>query len=89
MNVDAEYLKDLWEAQAGRCALTNIPLMHGGNNLNLKASLDRKDSSIGYVKGNVQFVSCAINYAKSSESDSVIHDLVRLLFEHYPSSAVS
>lgn len=34
------------------------------------ASLDRIDSSKGYIEGNVQFVSTPINYMKNTMSDS-------------------
>jgi hypothetical protein len=33
-----------------------------------KASLDRIDSTKGYIKGNVEFVCLAINYAKNKFS---------------------
>lgn len=33
-----------------------------------QASLDRIDSSRGYVKGNVEFVCLAVNFAKSTFS---------------------
>ena len=53
--------------------------MHGGTNVNYKASLDRKDSSKGYIEGNVQFVSCALNYAKNSSDDSSVVELISLI----------
>lgn len=40
------------------------------------ASLDRIDSSKGYVKGNVQFVCLSMNYAKNGFSDQQIKDFV-------------
>ena len=78
-DVDVQYLMEVWEKQKGLCAWSNIQLVHGGKNINLKASLDRIDSSLGYIKGNVQFVSCALNYAKSSEPDSSIYELLSLI----------
>ena len=39
------------------------------------ASLDRIDSNKGYIKGNVQFISTAINYMKNNMSNE---DTVKL-----------
>jgi hypothetical protein len=82
-DLDLSYLKELWEAQDGRCALTNIPIFFGATDYVHMPSIDRRDSGIGYLKGNVQFVSCSINYAKSKMDDQRIHDLVYLILEHY------
>lgn len=71
--VDLTYLdlKTLWSAQSGKCAYTGIKLvLNSGSRQDIRylASLDRIDSSLPYQKGNVQFVSTAINYAKSDMS---------------------
>lgn len=66
-DVTVEYLKELWNKQEGVCALSNIKMVlsaHSGKN-NLNVSVDRIDSSIGYVKGNLQLVCVAVNYMKS------------------------
>lgn len=85
-DLSVAFLKCLWKNQNGLCAITSIPLVHPllATNINHKASLDRINSSKGYIQGNVQFVSCAINYAKNNNSDQMIHDFIRLLIEHYP-----
>ncbi|MBD2771841.1 hypothetical protein [Iningainema tapete] len=70
--ITLEYLKALWEQQNGICSYTGWKLdnpettAHWENNqLHPKrASLDRIDSSLGYVLGNVQFVSVMANFAK-------------------------
>jgi len=54
-------LVELWMAQAGRCALSG--LRFGKKCSPFSASLDRIDSSRGYVPGNVRFVLTALNYA--------------------------
>lgn len=62
-----DYLKEIWESQNGICIYSGIKLNErsykGGNDMNT-ASLDRVDSSQGYIKGNVQFVSMNINFLK-------------------------
>jgi hypothetical protein len=73
---------ELWNNQKGKCALTNITLILR-NDEKIKpntASLDRIDSSIGYVKGNVQFVAYSINLAKvdfdNQEFIDFLHEVV-------------
>lgn len=69
-DLDEEYLNQIWNSQNGKCALTNIPIIirnydYSGRVKPNTASLDRIDSSLGYIKGNVQFVAYSINVAKS------------------------
>jgi hypothetical protein len=79
VEVSLQDLKDVWEDQCGMCPYTGMELLHpkhnGINDPILTASLDRIDSNRGYVRGNVQFVSMAINYAKNKMSHN---DMVRL-----------
>lgn len=63
-DITLEYLKELWESQDGKCPYTGWPMKNlecctPDKQLPLtpdRASLDRIDSSKGYIKGNVQFV---------------------------------
>gem|GEM_PF-6560452 len=67
--ITLQYLKELWEKQGGRCPYTgweldNPETTKDWDNRPLhprRASLDRIDSSLGYVPGNVQFVSVIAN----------------------------
>lgn len=59
-SVTPEYLWSLWEQQEGKCALSGLSLRHGTD-----ASIDRIDSSRGYVEGNVQWVHQKINRMKT------------------------
>lgn len=70
-------IKKLWEAQNGRCRYTGWSLVlprsgtwEPGVPDALKASLDRVDSTKGYVLDNVQFISLAANLAKNNFSES-------------------
>lgn len=84
IGVDTEYLESLWNEQDGKCALSGLDMevrtrtLRPHNNY-LVASLDRIDSSKGYVVGNVQFVCYALNLAKQSGSDSDFRDFLTLL----------
>lgn len=67
-------LKDQWEKQEGKCIYTNIKLELPIQKKNVpsitkQASLDRIDSSKGYIPGNIQFVCSCINMLKNNLSD--------------------
>lgn len=80
-NIDLEYLKQLWESQNGICPYTGIKLkLPTYNNYDFYfncASLDRIDSSKGYIKGNVQFIALPINLMKSTKSDTEIKQFLK------------
>jgi hypothetical protein len=67
-NLTPQYLKQVWESQNGVCIYSGVTLIKGSTDKIYMASLDRIDSSRGYVPGNVQFVSTAVNYMKSTMS---------------------
>lgn len=68
-NVTYEYLWELYESQGRICALSGESIYidkHYGQRTNEQtASLDRIDSSKGYVVGNVQWVHKVVNGIKS------------------------
>lgn len=64
------YLLDLWEKQSGRCAYTRLPLIATANQPNT-ISLDRVDSSKGYVVGNLQLVCAAVNKMKQEYDENM------------------
>lgn len=76
VDIDLEYLKHLWESQNGICLYTGIyltlPTYVNHDFFFNCASLDRIDSSKGYVKGNVQFIALPINLMKSTKSETEI-----------------
>lgn len=85
--IDVNYLKNLWEAQSGKCAYTGIGMILPKNTKEnsiirslKKASLDRIDSKKGYVQGNVQFVCLSLNIAKkdftNEEMKSFLSEIV-------------
>lgn len=61
-NLSFEYLADLLIEQDFKCALSGLDIQ--AMDINNNASLDRIDSSFGYVKGNVQWVTSKINMMK-------------------------
>lgn len=83
VEIDQEYLWELFCKQLGECAITKLPLNLGEKygDINRTASLDRIDSSKGYVKGNVQWVHKEINRMKGNLSEKSFVDLCRSVFE--------
>lgn len=83
VDVTIEDLKEQWEKQDGKCPYTGFELVLP-ENMNIKkidffhrASLDRIDSSKGYVKGNIQFISTPINLMKLTRSDQEVKDFLK------------
>ena len=60
----------LLDQQCRRCALTGLSFRPNETNPHLKLSLDRKNSSLGYVPGNLQIVTRAANFYKSASDAS-------------------
>lgn len=90
-DITLDDLKDLWELQKGICPYSNINLKlstHTNTSSDIihSASLDRIDSSKGYIKGNIQYVSLAINYMKSTMSHEETIQMCKIIAENYKSS---
>jgi cytidyltransferase-like protein len=65
-NMSIKYLEELYENQNKKCKFTGDDISFEDNT----ASLDRIDSSKGYVKGNVQWVHKDINKIKNNKTDN-------------------
>jgi len=63
-NITDKYMYDLWNQQAGLCALTGRKMLLEKQVSN-SLSIDKKIPKLGYVEGNVQWVTIAANRAKS------------------------
>ena len=69
--VTLEDLNDIWNEQSGKCIYSGVDLQLPTHTNSLKdvdpwfvASIDRIDSTKPYIKGNIQFISKTLNYAK-------------------------
>lgn len=71
-------LVELYEKQNGRCAITNIE-MTTIFNTHTTISVDRIESSVGYIPGNIQLVCVAINLAKHHLSQESIIEFVEMI----------
>jgi hypothetical protein len=78
-----------WTLQGGRCPSTGWNLVLPDSTVGWKsgtsprcASVDRIDSSLGYIKGNIVFVAVIYNYAKNAFSDADVIDFCQAVANH-------
>lgn len=82
--VTLKELKEVWDKQKGICTYSKVKLItptKGRNNRIFTASLDRINSSIGYTKENIQFISINMNYLKNDMSHEEMLNYLLLLKE--------
>lgn len=65
-DLSLDYLVELWDSQEGLCAVSGVPMTHmrGKGKVMTNVSIDRIDSDIGYVRGNIQLVCYVVNIMK-------------------------
>ena len=73
-NISETDVFDLWGKQEGLCAYTKLPMLATSNQFNT-VSLDRIDSSKGYIVGNIQLVCAAINKMKQEYPEELFIQL--------------
>jgi hypothetical protein len=81
-----EYLKEVWDNQNGICPYTGIKMEISRTSQDedikktpTKASLDRIDPNIGYIKGNVEFVCYCINVMKNDFTKDQMINFINLI----------
>jgi hypothetical protein len=80
VEVTLEYISELFDKQGGKCALTGWDIVFGGGAKDWRettASLDRIDSRLGYIEGNVQWVHKDVNIAKHDYPQNYFIELCR------------
>ena len=78
--VSKEYLWQLYQKQNSKCALSGLPINFAEKTTDSNdASLDRIDSSQGYIKGNVQWVHKDINKMKMDLPQERFIELCKLV----------
>lgn len=83
--INWKYLFDIWEQQNGRCVYSGVPLSIEANHPH-SVSIDRIDSSIGYLKGNLQLVSAAVSRMKQEFDEEFFLSTCRLIAENMPTT---
>lgn len=89
-SISIQYAWGIYQSQGGKCKYSGIPIVfdldfkHGARKGHPRqtASLDRKDSDIGYVEGNVQWVHKDINKMKNVFSEEYFLNLVSMIYNH-------
>lgn len=74
----------LWEAQNGRCALSNVPMTHhkdGQGRKDFNASLDRVVPERGYIAGNVQLVCDRANTMRHTLSMDMFYWWIKCIYD--------
>ena len=81
--INVQYIKELWNRQNGLCFWFNVPMdlkMSETEEINLsKVSIDRLDSNIGYIKGNVVLCTLFANRGRGNSSLEQWDNFVKLL----------
>ena len=83
-NIDFEYIKKLYNDQNGLCNISGekMTMIIGEGNVPTNVSLDRIDSNIGYIKGNVQLVCRIVNTIKSTLTMDELHEWCTKILKH-------
>lgn len=81
MDIDRDYLYQMFKDQQGLCALSGA-LMKVEKGAITCLSLDQIKPGLGYVKGNVQWVAWAVNRAKGDMDSDVFLDMCLQIVEY-------
>lgn len=84
-NITIEQIWELFIKQERKCALSGDEIFFAKNSYdrnNQTASLDRIDSSKGYIEGNLQWVHKQVNFMKQELEDSVLIEWCKKIYEH-------
>lgn len=79
-DITIEYAWGLYLEQNRKCKISGVDIEF--LNQDTRASLDRIDSSIGYVEGNVQWVHKQVNFMKQTMSDQELINWCKLIVEN-------
>ncbi len=82
-NISIDYMQKLWNDQSGKCKLSGVDLTYklGKNHMGQTCSLDRIDSSKGYIEGNVQWVHKIVNFMKTTLQNEDFIDWCRKIVD--------
>ena len=84
INLSLDHLVDVWKEQEEICRYSGVKLKLSRWNESRQdprylASLDRIDSNVGYIDGNVQIISLCMNYMKSTLTHKETIEFIQLI----------
>jgi hypothetical protein len=79
VEIGAEYLIKMWYDQKGLCAVSGLPMLHKSGSL-FTVSVDRTDSKLDYIEGNIQLVCRCMNLARREHP---VEELKEFLDDYY------
>ena len=84
-NITLDYLLLLWDRQKGICALSGIPMTYKrySGRIPTNVSIDKINSVLGYIEGNIQLVCMACNQIKSDWSEETMYNFCKKIVETY------
>jgi len=89
ISIDIEYIYDIFIKQQKKCALSNLDItldryysIAKKGSIRQTASLDRIDSTKGYVEGNVQWVHKDVNNMKMGLGQEYFIELCKKITKH-------
>jgi DNA-directed RNA polymerase subunit RPC12/RpoP len=83
VSITMQDLEDQWSIQNGRCAFTGRELtIRLSRNTPGNASLDRIDSSVGYIPENIQWLHWHANQAKNDLDESAFFNLCKEVVDY-------
>jgi hypothetical protein len=80
--ITIEFLTTLWDTQAGRCFYTGTLMSYLGEGTPESVSIDRVDSSKGYLRSNVVLCCAYVNRMKGDRSFDEFMRWCRLVIDH-------
>lgn len=78
VSITPEYLIEMLVEQGGVCAMSGRKLTRLRGEMT-KASIDRKDHTLGYIHGNVRLVTWAVNRMRNTMPDDEFRDWIMAL----------
>jgi hypothetical protein len=88
-DITIEYMWNLYIKQNKKCALSGLNIYFGNQSRNPEkkiektASLDRIDSSKGYIEGNMQWINKKINIMKNKTNQKDFINMCKKIVEYY------
>jgi hypothetical protein len=82
LDFDIHYVWEMYLEQHGKCALTGWNIKFGKKNIDNEVSIDRIDSSKGYLKTNVQLTHKWVNRCKLNCHEKFFYEICSAVTRH-------